>query len=165
MGAHTGHACPSSRRKKPQPRADPLVSCGGCFRANSPLAAYADRGSGRERATALRALMQQKKPTRQDPACWSFAITFSQLWSQSKSAWTLALPAPQNGHVNLSPRSVSRVPSGHLSVSMRIEYSQQSSAQQISRPCTPEARKSPRVVDCGRLIIETSAIDERGGPI
>jgi hypothetical protein len=26
----------------------------------------------------------------------------SQLWSQSKSAWTLAQPAPQTGHVNLS---------------------------------------------------------------
>jgi hypothetical protein len=49
-------------------------------------------------------------------------------------------------------------------VSMRIEYSQQSSAQQISRPCTPEARKSPRVVDCGRVIIETSAIDEEAAP-
>jgi hypothetical protein len=38
---------------------------------------------------------------------------------------------------------------------MLIEYAQQLSPQQISRPCTPEARNWPRVIVSGRVIIES----------
>jgi len=89
-----------------------------------------------------------------DPRSRSTEAT-ERLRSQSKSGWTLAVREPQTGQLHLSSRSQSRVPSGHRSMSMLIEYSQQSSPQQISRPCTPEARNSPRVAVCTRVIIES----------
>jgi len=88
-----------------------------------------------------------------DPRSRSTEAT-ERLRSQSKSGWTLAVREPQTGQLHLSSRSQSRVPSGHRSMSMLIEYSQQSLPQQISRPCTPEARSSPRVIVCARVIIE-----------